>query len=174
MILTVLITIMLTFGCINNNEQNKNNLTDNVSLEYNDDENKLLYSITLDAPRSCDSFEVVETNILESYPAQVIIKLKPVEADMVCATVITPVTIDGEIEIDHNPQSVTIKLEDETIFQSEEGALLEKNYCTKEQKQADICTMEYNPVCGNNEQTYSNPCVACSSNEIEYYTEGEC
>jgi len=61
----------------------------------------------------------------------------------------------------------------------------EKTYCTEEQKNAEICTMDYTPVCGwFNENircikypcatTYSNSCSACSSEEVAYWTEGEC
>lgn len=46
--------------------------------------------------------------------------------------------------------------------------------CTEEEKQAEMCTMEYAPVCGDNGQAYSNGCTACSSGEIDYYLEGEC
>jgi PBP1b-binding outer membrane lipoprotein LpoB len=46
--------------------------------------------------------------------------------------------------------------------------------CTEQEKQAEMCTMEYAPVCGDNQETYSNGCMACSSGEIDYYLEGEC
>ncbi len=49
-----------------------------------------------------------------------------------------------------------------------------QTYCTEEQKQAEVCTLEYNPVCGDNKRIYSNPCFACSSGEIEYWTPGNC
>lgn len=49
-----------------------------------------------------------------------------------------------------------------------------KHTCTSEEKQAMICTMDYTPVCGDNEKTYGNGCGACSSGEIEYYVPGEC
>jgi hypothetical protein len=49
-----------------------------------------------------------------------------------------------------------------------------RKYCTSAQKQAEVCTLEYAPVCGENNITYGNACGACSSGEIDYYIEGEC
>lgn len=62
---------------------------------------------------------------------------------------------------------------------------LARTYCTPESKKAQACTMEYMPVCGwygNNVQcvkypcavTAGNKCQACATENVEYYTEGEC
>ena len=62
---------------------------------------------------------------------------------------------------------------------------VKKNYCTDEQKNATICTMEYHAVCGyftlarchlgySCAETFSNPCIACQNSKVKYWTEGEC
>jgi hypothetical protein len=49
--------------------------------------------------------------------------------------------------------------------------------CTNEEKAAEICTMEYMPVCGympdGTSQTYGNDCGACAA-DAEYWESGEC
>ena len=47
-------------------------------------------------------------------------------------------------------------------------------YCTAFQKSADVCTMQYEPVCGSDSKTYWNSCVACQSETVESYTIWEC
>lgn len=60
-----------------------------------------------------------------------------------------------------------------------------KNYCTPEQKKAQVCPEYYSATCGwfNSSikclkypcaQTFSNPCFACADAKVEYYTIGEC
>jgi len=49
----------------------------------------------------------------------------------------------------------------------------QKHICTEEEKQAEMCTMEYMPVCGNDNKTYGNKCTACAA-DIESWVPGEC
>jgi hypothetical protein len=61
----------------------------------------------------------------------------------------------------------------------------EKHVCIAAEKAAEICTMEYMPVCGwFNESiecfkypcaaTYGNGCQACADAKVAYWTSGEC
>lgn len=46
--------------------------------------------------------------------------------------------------------------------------------CTEEQKNAEMCTMEYMPVCGDDGETYGNVCSACATEGVNSYIEWEC
>lgn len=48
-----------------------------------------------------------------------------------------------------------------------------KHTCTDDEKAAQICTMDYNPVCGNDGLTYGNGCGACAA-KVDSYIKGEC
>jgi hypothetical protein len=60
-----------------------------------------------------------------------------------------------------------------------------KNYCSAKQKAAQVCAEIYEPVCGwFNENikcfkypcasNYGNKCIACSQENVAFWTEGEC
>ena len=45
--------------------------------------------------------------------------------------------------------------------------------CVGEKKEDCMCTMQYDPVCGCDNKTYGNACIA-SCEGISSYTKGEC
>ncbi len=61
-----------------------------------------------------------------------------------------------------------------------------KFYCTPENRGAEACTFDYNPVCGYVQvecittpcnpvkETFSNVCVACMNDRVLYFINGEC
>jgi putative hemolysin len=53
------------------------------------------------------------------------------------------------------------------------GECTQAHICTDEEKAAEMCTMEYMPVCGPDGVTYGNKCGACAA-KVDYWTVGEC
>ena len=48
-----------------------------------------------------------------------------------------------------------------------------KEDCKENVKEDCVCTMQYDPVCGCNQKTYSNACMA-QCHGITKYVKGEC
>jgi hypothetical protein len=61
-------------------------------------------------------------------------------------------------------------LEDETLKEENKGAKID---CVEKPNVGSGCTKEYNPVCGCNNKTYANPCIA-ESVGIMTYSKGAC
>lgn len=76
------------------------------------------------------------------------------------------------IEQGENRDIIKVEVRDGAV----EGSFVTRHTCTEEEKQAEICTMEYAPVCGfksGESQTYGNGCGACSAG-VDYWERGEC
>ncbi len=92
-----------------------------------------------------------------------------------------------KLQRNYNRELEEVNLKNWTINNNagNSGGDAKKNYCTASQRGAEICTMEYAPVCGWFDesircvkypcaQTYSNTCMACSEEKVAYWTAGEC
>ena len=83
---------------------------DRVSTTYED--GVLHYSFTVMKPTPCHEVHVEEV-ILESYPAQIVLNARITDSGEMCIQVIDEELITGEIEIDHEPSLVSLRVEGE-------------------------------------------------------------
>jgi hypothetical protein len=71
------------------------------------------------------------------------------------------------------PRRSVIGIENWTVTESR----MNYHQCTDAEKAAEICTLEYMPVCGympdGTSQTYGNTCGACAA-DVDYWESGEC
>lgn len=72
-----------------------------------------------------------------------------------------------------NEPSDTIS-QDDTVQEPEPQTEPSFNECSPSDKKSGFCIEIYEPVCGSDEQTYSNSCFACQSENVAFWTEGEC
>ena len=79
----------------------------------------------------------------------------------------------GKLEQGVNRDQITVTMTNWTVVEK----TMTRHTCTEKEKQAEICTMEYLPVCGfkfnETSRTYGNGCGACSDG-VEYWEYGEC
>lgn len=86
-----------------------------------------------------------------------------------CTSPVNTPSVDEEIGLPLGPQ----------IPDSLDSQVVMGIVCTPEQKSAEVCTMEYMPVCGYDfsgvqVDTYGNKCGACSQPDVFSYEEGAC
>ncbi|PCI28575.1 hypothetical protein COB55_03710 [Candidatus Wolfebacteria bacterium] len=99
-----------------------------------------------------------------------------------------PLYSDGSYDLMTLGDDVILRLDGRIIFRGAVAMFGEGNddgenidagnidtyVCSDDQKEAEACTLDYSPVCGNDSSTYSNACGACSSGNVDTYVAGEC
>ncbi len=78
-----------------------------------------------------------------------------------------------ELEKGEERDVISVELSDWDVI----SETLVRHTCTEQERQAEICTMEYMSVCGfkadGSSKTYGNDCQACADG-VEYWEVGEC
>lgn len=161
------------------NGENLDGIAESFDVNYDENSNVLYYSFIVNKPTPCYEIKVDEL-VMESYPEQVMISVDLIQLQtlVACAEVIDPEEVSGSIKLSGVPASLTIKINEKVVYSKDDFSSIDENgeliYCTEEEKNAEACYMIYAPVCGDNNVTYGNDCVACGSGEIDYYIQGEC
>ncbi len=99
---------------LHDQEDDKDSSSDYV-ISY--ENGKLKYEITVEKPTPCHSLKIDEF-VMESYPVQIRLEatMEEPEEGQMCAQVITPETITGEIDIGHEPGSVSVFVDSEEVY----------------------------------------------------------
>jgi hypothetical protein len=105
--------------------------SENYKISYRD--GKLQYELTVDKPTPCHSLAIDEF-VMESYPVQIRLEvtIQEPEDDQMCAQVITPETITGEMDIGHEPGSVSVVIDGKEVYSAgfDSGKISEKDRIT--------------------------------------------
>jgi len=84
------------------------------------------------------------------------------------------------VNFSHTPEQKEQKINEavEKLFEQFPPQLQPVNYISCSNRRSEICTMDYQPVCGFNSdsssKTYSNGCTACSDAQVVRYIKGSC
>ncbi len=162
-----------------NDGGNLTNVAENFDISFDENSNVLYYSFVVNKPTPCYATKVDEL-VMESFPEQIVIYVDLIQSQtfVACAEVIDPEEVSGSVNLSSVPASLTVKINGEVVYVKDSFSLVDENddfiYCTEEEKNADVCYNLYAPVCGNNQVTYANDCVACIDENVVYYVNGSC
>ena len=74
-----------------------------------------------------------------------------------------------------NDETVVVRVGENCDFEPCPDVEINRVYCKPEDRNSDMCTFLYDPVCAYPEKTTSpNSCIACSEDAVEYWVSGVC